>query len=443
MFHDLGMEDANKMTTKVNGARIRITGAILLLVLTIGILSWPQSSAAQMRGSLTPRSQSRQYRSGEIIARFESDEKLDQFNQRHGTFAVRRMPNSDYYLLRLQPGAEMTGKLGEMSADLGQDQVGPNYEYLMPEVRQTSQGFIDQTSQAFIDQTSQAFIDGSAPANYYGQPTVTNLRLTNAHQSSLGAGVKVAVIDTGIDQSHPVFAGRIVGPAYDFVSDDVDPNDEPGGAGYGHGTFVAGLVALTAPQAMIMPLRAFDNQGQGSTFNIARAIRYAVDNGAQVINMSFGMLESDPAIRDAIDYAYGRALMIAAAGNEGANLIHFPASMSGKTIAVSSTDANDVKSSFANYNSKVDVVAPGSNVYSAYPDNRWATWSGTSFSAAMISGEAALMLALRPHASHVALRMLIISAGPSPYLANPAYFGQLGLARVDFRSAIDYTLFLP
>ena len=423
------------MRTKVIGARSRFTGTVLLAILTIGILSWPQSSAAQMRGSLTPRSQGGQYRSGEIIARFENDEKLDQFNQRHGTFAVRRMPNSDYYLLRLQPGAEMTRKLGEMSVDLGQDKVGPNYNYLMPEVR--------QTSQAFIDQTSQAFIDGSAPANFYGQPTVTNLRLTNAHQSSLGAGVKVAVIDTGIDQSHPVFAGRIVGPAYDFVSDDVDPNDEPGGAGYGHGTFVAGLVALTAPQAMIMPLRAFDNQGQGSTFNIARAIRFAVDNGAQVINMSFGMLESDPAIRDAIDYAYGRALMVAAAGNDGANLIHFPASMNGKTIAVSSTDANDVKSTFANYHSAVDVVAPGANVYSAYPDNRWAIWSGTSFSTALISGEAALLLSLRPQAHHTTISMLISSSGPSPYLANPSYLGKLGLARVDFRTAVDYTLFIP
>lgn len=404
--------------------RTRVIGTVMLIFLLAGVFFVPQPSMAFQGASRVIR-----YSATEIIVHLKHEHQVDRFNQKHGTYTLKRIPGSDYYLLGIPAGAEISNKLAAMLDDDQKLKVSYNYTYDMPEVQ--------QTSQAFIDQTSQAFIDGSAPANFYGQSTISHLRLTQAHQISVGSGVKVAVIDTGIDASHPLLAGRIAGPVYDFVSEDVDPNDEPGGAGYGHGTFVSGLIALTAPQAMIMPLRVFDVNGQGTAFNIARAIRFAVDNGAKVINMSFGMYASDPIVQDAVNYAYGRAFMVAAAGNDNQNLLHFPASIPGKTLAVTSVNADDTKSSFANFNFGVNVSAPGHNVYSAYPGNRWAYWSGTSFSTAMVSGEAALLRSIRPNALDSIMYLVISTSGPSPDPFNPLYIQRLGLARVDFRTAVE------
>ncbi|MBX3277689.1 MAG: S8 family serine peptidase [Acidobacteria bacterium] len=412
--------------------RTRVIGTVMLIFLLAGVFYAPQPSMAFQGASRVIR-----YSATEIIVHMKHDHQVERFNQRHGTYTLKRIPNSDYYLLGIQAGAEVSRKLAAMLDDDQKLKVGHNFIYEMPEVQQTSQAFIDQTSQAFIDQTSQAFIDASAQAYFYGQPTVSHLRLAQAHQISLGSGVKVAVIDTGIDASHPLLAGRIAGPVYDFVSEDVDPNDEPGGAGYGHGTFVSGLIALTAPQAMIMPIRAFDSNGQGTAFNIARAIRFAVDNGAKVINMSFGMYASDPVVQDAVNYAYGRAFMVASAGNDNQNLVHFPASIPGKTLAVTSVNADETKSYFSNFNFGVNVSAPGHNVYSAYPDNRWAYWSGTSFSTAMVAGEAALLRSIRPNALDSILYLVISTSGPSPDPFNPLYVQRLGLARIDFRTAVE------
>ncbi len=256
----------------------------------------------------------------------------------------------------------------------------------------------------------------------------------------LGRKVRVAVIDTGLDMNHPLFAGRIAGPIFDFVDNDGSPQEEPGGNGYGHGTFVAGLIALTAPQATIMPLRAFDKDGIATSFTIAKAIRHAADNGAQVINLSFGLLEQDTFIKDVLSYAYSRTYMVAAAGNDNQNTIHFPATHKSKTLGVTSVTDGDLKAAFSNYNADVQVAAPGVNLYSAYPGNRWAWWSGTSFSTALVSGEAALILSLRPSLNRSAVNSIITSCGKSINSLNPAYNGKLGKVRIDYLTAVNQTL---
>lgn len=409
--------------------RSKIYGMVALLFLVGSVLFWPAQSEAQT-ASLTRA----KYRQGELIVRLRAGENVDKYNSRYGTYTLKRLRHDDdFYLIGLQAGADVDRTLKEMAKDRTLHYAVPNYNYQSPEVR--------QTSQAFIDQTSQAFIDGSSPVNFYGQSSVVNLRIPGAHVYGEGAGIKVAVIDTGIDQTHPLFAGRIGGPVYDFVNEDVDPNDEPGGDGYGHGTFVAGLIALSAPQAQIMPLRAFDSNGVGTSYNIARAIRFAVDNGAKVINMSFGMLEPDPFIRDAIEYAYGRAFMVAAAGNDNQQALHFPASIGmGRTLAVTSLNSSEVKTAFANFHTGVSVSAPGENVYSAYPGNRWAYWSGTSFSTALVSGEAAILLGINPYVDRGNLALVISTSGLSPNPFNPSYQYKLGPARVDFQTAAERIL---
>ncbi len=381
----------------------------------------------------------RSIRTGEVIVRLSPEAKIAHLNGRQGTRTLEQIPGTDYYLLELPEGAKTSDRLKRLSDEPGIIEAAPNFSYRAPEVLQTSQAFIDQTSQAFIDQTSQAFIDSNVPVSFTRQLAVSSLHITEAQRFSMGAGVKVAVIDTGIDLNHPLFRGRIEYPVYDFVGDDGNPSEEPG-AGYGHGTFIAGLIALTAPRATIMPVRAFSGDGTGTSFTIARAIRFAADNGARVINMSFGLLEEDGIVKAAINYASRRAYLVAAAGNDDENLIHFPASSDSLTMSVTSTGAGDIKATFSNFHYDIDVSAPGVDVYSAYPDGRWAFWSGSSFSTGLVSGEAALLLSLRPNASRSELDHVISSSGRNIDGLNQKYIGKLGRVRVDFEEAVESLL---
>lgn len=369
---------------------------------------------------------------GEIIVRLQPGADINAFNARHGTTVKEHLAGTNQYLLRLAQGVEVEDELAECSGDNALTFSAPNYNFQHAEVR--------QRSQAYIDQRSQAYIDGQSPADFFSQPSVQRLRLAEAQLISRGWGVRVAVIDTGIDLNHPLFAGRIAYPAFDFVDNDADPQEVMGGAGSGHGTFVAGVIALTAPGATIMPLRAFDSDGAGTSFNIAKAIRFAADQGAQVINMSFGLLDRDRLIEDALDYARQRVFMIAAAGNDNLDSLHFPASRASRALPVTATDASDRKASFANFNSNVQIAAPGVDIYSAYPGGRWATWSGTSFSTALVTGEVALVLQLNRNLDRSAINSIITNAGVSIDRLNPAYGSRLGRVRIDFLSAVNRTL---
>jgi len=371
-------------------------------------------------------------REGEVVVRLRPGASLQTVSSRYSSSIQKRLDSTNQYLLKLARDQKVEDALSSLKADSEVLEASPNFNLQSAEIR--------HNSQAYIDHNSQAYIDGESPANFYGQNPLAGVHLNEAHLVSQGAGVKVAVIDTGIDFTHPLFAGRIAGPNYDFVDDDTDPQEVAGGNGYGHGTFVAGIVALTAPQATIMPLRAFDSAGIGTSFDIAEAICFAADNGAQILNMSFGMLSADPAIDAALDYAYGRVYMVAAAGNDNLPLLHFPAARTTRTLAVTSVTDNDLKASFGNYHLDTGVSAPGVNIYSAYPGGLWANWSGTSFSTPLVAGEAALLLALRPTWDSVAMNTAIRSSGVNIDPLNPAYLFKLGQVRIDFLEAVNYAV---
>jgi len=371
------------------------------------------------------------YRSGEICARLQFGADINEINARYGTYIKERIPGTPIYLLGLPPGRDLEDVINQMQVDFNLLFADFNHKFQLPEVR--------QTSHAFIDQVSHAFIDGQSPVNFYGQESVENLHLDEAHKFSRGLGVRVAVIDTGLDFNHSLFQGKIEWPGYDFVDDDGNPFDELYGAASGHGTFVAGLIALTAPDAKIMPLRAFSSDGRGTSFDIAKAIRFATDEGADVINMSFGMLEEDKLINDALKDAYRRIYMVASAGNDNLNTIQFPADTVSFILSVTSTTTNDIKATFANYNSKMYAAAPGVSLYSAYPGERWAWWSGTSFSTALVTGEAALLLSLNPGLKCDNLNRIIVLSGINLDPLNPQYIHKLG-RRIDYRAAVEMLL---
>lgn len=247
----------------------------------------------------------------------------------------------------------------------------------------------------------------NAGSSEWTEQTVTKqLSLTDAQRDSQGAGVTVAVLDTGIDATHPAFDGRLV-PGYDYVSDDADPSDiaagvDSDGDGYadsavGHGTFAAGLVTLVAPQAQVIPMRVLDSDGNGNLFVIAQAIIDAADAGAEVINLSFGTDGSveSKLLGDAIKDVHKRGvIVVAAAGNGGSKEPTYPASLS-KVISVGAL-AEDGSSlaDFSNRGSWVSVAAPGTSVIGPLPGNRFAAWSGTSMAAPLVAGQMALVAAL-------------------------------------------------
>jgi subtilisin family serine protease len=253
---------------------------------------------------------------------------------------------------------------------------------------------VNQTSQAFPDQQEPAHTEGISPTAFYESPGVYQTGLDAAHTVTTGKGIAIAVIDNGLDQTHPLIACAKIKFGYDYVDDDHDPTEEPG-ALYGHGTFVTGLVLLGAPDCTIIPLRAFDESGIGDQFSVAQAIYRAIDRRADVINMSFGTRSPDIVLERAImDATEAGLVLVSSSGNDGANQQVFPAAYL-SVIAVTSFDTLEVLASFANYGDYIDLCAPGVNLYSALlGEYQWGTWSGTSFSAPLVSAAAGLVRAV-------------------------------------------------
>jgi subtilisin family serine protease len=160
---------------------------------------------------------------------------------------------------------------------------------------------------------------------------------------------------------------------------------------------VAGLVRLVAPTAQIMPLTAFTADGAGDLFDVVRAIYYAVDHGANVINMSFSLQDWSAELVRAVNYANEHDVVcVASAGNSGEETLVFPSAFR-HVIGVGSSNNLDRRSAFSNYgNGLVRLSAPGEELITSFPGGRYAAVSGTSFSAALVSGGAALLEQLVP-----------------------------------------------
>lgn len=248
--------------------------------------------------------------------------------------------------------------------------------------------------------------------------------------SPMGKGVKIAVLDTGIDIDHEDLAQNIIG-GYNTIEENGSFNDDNG-----HGTHTAGIIAAqpnngigvagVAGYSSILAVKVLDKDGYGTSESIARGILWAVDNDTDIINMSLGTGYEDPLIKSAIDFAYSKGiLIIAAAGNDFGGSVSFPASYD-KVIAVSALNESNGLADFSNYGKEIDLAAPGVNILSTLPNHTNSTglknygiMSGTSMAAPFITGVAALIKSQNPDISVDALK--------SKLLSNTRDIGEKGL----------------
>lgn len=239
---------------------------------------------------------------------------------------------------------------------------------------------------------------------------LTKIDADDAWDKTVGStGVTIAIIDTGIDGTHADLSGKVLA-GYNYVSSvaisaNTDSDDQ------GHGTTVGGVAAAitnnstgvsgTDWNARLMPVKVLDSTGYGYSSDVALGIRYAADNGADVINMSLGSSSSSSLISSAVDYAYAAGVvMVAASGNENTTPISYPARYT-KVLAIGATNSSDARCTNAdwgwpygsNYGSDLDVVAPGNSIYGPKDGGGYRSVGGTSLATPFAAGLSALILA--------------------------------------------------
>lgn len=308
----------------------------------------------------------------------------------------------------------------------------------------------------FIDYIEPHFIylsNNTKPNNFY--QFIPNDVLYNEYQWNLpmiytiegwqktkgNEDVIVAVIDTGVDLTHPEFEGRLV-EGINIIEPGRQPIDDDG-----HGTHVAGVISANTNNqegiagltwyTKIMPIKVLDQSGAGTLFDVAEGIIWATNNGAKVINMSLGNYAESQYLHDAVKYAYEKdVIMVAATGNDDTDELGYPAAYP-EVLGVSAVDEHSNRAEFSNYGEYVDVVAPGVSIPSTYPDNQYAALSGTSMASPHVAGLAALIRSFNSNLSNEDIYDIIKHS--STDLGKKGKDDYYGYGQINVEKAISYS----
>jgi hypothetical protein len=366
---------------------------------------------------------------------------------RYGLVVEKSLPARNIYLVKPLDDDNLEDNV---RGDRDVVAIERNLKVYAPEIESGSASTNEQPlERALFGRRMVDHFGSPAWESFVRQPAASLIGLPAAHNRALRGAGMVAIIDTGVDASHPLLRGALAS-GYDFTREQegipsdladidaatsaalsqsttafidngarpvpinsytwaaltqsttafIDTGKLP--SGFGHGTMVASLVRLVAPGATILPIKAFLSDGSSNTFDILRAIYFATDRGARVINMSFNFPESSPELLRAITFAANRrVVLVASAGNSGNEILVYPAAYP-QAMGIAATTLNDERAGFTNYGaSLVTLAAPGDGVIVAYPGNNYASAWGTSFSTPLVSAAVALILERNPSATPV------------------------------------------
>ena len=274
---------------------------------------------------------------------------------------------------------------------------------------------------------------------------VSQIGANSAWATSKGSGVKVAVVDTGIDKDHPDLAANIKG-GVNFVASRGPVNSNAWDDDNGHGTHCAGIIAGVdnsegvigvAPEASLYAVKVLNKRGSGYYSDIVDGIYWSVDNGMNVISMSLSGTYDSSDLSTACSYARSNGVVVVvAAGNSGNKLDdkpEYPAAYS-SVITVAATDSSNLRASWSNYGSEVDLAAPGVYIYSTYKGGGYATMSGTSMACPHVTGTVALVL--EDHLSYSPTQVQTILQSTADDLGTSGWDIYYGYGLVDADGAV-------
>lgn len=386
----------------------------------------------------------------QALVRLAPGETLNAFLTRYNTQVVTTpapisIPQRRIHLVTLAVGVDEPQFVADLAADTAV--VWANLNYVAQDVEPEPGG-----RRMYLRRIEQEYEDDVTPGL---------LGVPQSHVITRGQGVTVAILDTGVDTTHPRLVGEGGGRllrGFNFIGNNTDVSDVGDGVDSnnsglpdeyaGHGTMVAGLIARVAPGAKLLMLKVMDSDGVTDVFKITQGIYHAIDQGATVINISIGTEAPASVLRDAVLEAESRGVMVvASAGNRNQETpVLYPAAFAAEgVIAVAATQLNDVRAGFSNYGPWISISAPGVDVVSLIPvsEGSYGSAPGTSFAAPLVAGAAALIRSICPLASNADLRAELFAAAVRIDTVNPGYEGKVGAGRMQMGEALFGSVLEP
>ncbi|MBI4129962.1 peptidase S8 [Candidatus Roizmanbacteria bacterium] len=326
-----------------------------------------------------------------------------------------------------QQSVALKKRVSQINTDVIRVPAGIAVQELIEKYRQNPQ--VEYAEPNFL---ATAFLTPNDPY-YNNQWNLKKVGVEEAYDIAKGGGTLIAVIDTGVDNTHSDLSGLVI-EGYNTIDGNTNTFDD-----HGHGTHVAGIasaqtdnsngVASISYQATILPVKVLTKEGYGTYDDVSEGIVFAADKGARIVNLSLGGSSDSETLKRAVRYAQSKgSMLVAAAGNNGNDALVYPAAYSG-VLAVSASDQNDNLASFSSYGSNIFVASPGVSITSSVPGSTYKQYSGTSMAAPHLAGLLVLALSAEPSLSNADLidqvKQNAEKVGGYSYDANGwnAYFG--------------------
>ncbi|MBN2246443.1 MAG: peptidase S8 [Candidatus Aminicenantes bacterium] len=350
-----------------------------------------------------PRKTPQQFAPDRILVKFKpviSEQAITAAVQLTNSQILKKINRSNIFLIRIPPESSV----GEMVFIYQQN---PDVEFAEPDYRTR----ITTTPNDILFEYQYALFNEGQAIGIPGSPQGkerADIKATAGWEETTGKEeVIIAIVDTGVDLKHPDLINKLYSSGYDFVNDDTEADDD-----HGHGTHVAGIAAAetdnnegiagVAWNCKILPIKVMDSEGEGYYSWMISGIDYAIQQGAEVINLSLGGDAESDTLKNILKTAFENDIVVvASAGNDNSPVL-FPAAYDEYCLAVAASDYDDLRPEWSNYGTEVDVAAPGVRILSCIPTWYWGPGSlpyafstGTSMSAPHVAGLAALIKGLK------------------------------------------------